>query len=54
MKKQGIGLHRCSTIYRLFNHSKDPNCILTPNGTLQTLKAIGAGEELTLNYHTPS
>jgi hypothetical protein len=52
LKKSGIGLHLCSTIYRLFNHAATPNCYLTKEGLLKTSKAIKAGEELTLNYNT--
>jgi hypothetical protein len=45
-----IGLHRCSTVYRLFNHSSSPNCALTSEGLVQTLRPVLAGEELTLDY----
>jgi hypothetical protein len=45
-----IGLHRCSTVYRLFNHSPRPNCILTRDGLIHTVRPVTAGEELTLDY----
>jgi hypothetical protein len=52
LKKAGIGLHLCSTIYRLFNHSSSPNCHLTTEGLIKTSRGIEAGEELTLNYNS--
>jgi hypothetical protein len=54
LKKSGIGLHLCSTIYRLFNHSKYANCHLSPDGLIKTSRDINAGEELTLNYSRQS
>lgn len=45
-----IGLHLCSTVYRLFNHSDAPNCRITKGGLIKTSKKLEAGEELTLNY----
>jgi len=46
-----IGLHLCSTVYRLFNHSSTPNCRLTSEGLIMTNRVIEAGEELTLDYN---
>ena len=45
-----IGLHLCSTVYRLFNHSESPNCRITKGGLVKTSKNLEAGEELTLDY----
>jgi hypothetical protein len=54
LKKKGIGLHLCSTIYRLFNHANNPNCYLDLQGLIKTCRTISAGEELTLDYnHRP-
>jgi hypothetical protein len=49
-RKAVIGIHRCSTIYRLLNNSKTPNCRLTTAGVVQTTRGVRAGEELTLDY----
>jgi hypothetical protein len=45
-----IGMHLCSTAYRLFNHSLQPNCRLTQKGLIKTNRFIEAGEELSLDY----
>jgi hypothetical protein len=50
LKHSGIGLHLCSTIYRLFNHNERPNCTLTSDGLIRTSRSIKAGEELSLDY----
>jgi len=48
-RRRGVGLHVCSTSYRLFNHSSNPNCRLTDKAVIRTLREVMAGEELTLN-----
>jgi hypothetical protein len=49
-RRRGVGLHVCSTSYRLFNHSTQPNCQLSDKGVIRTLRPVMAGEELTLDY----
>ena len=38
------------SLYQYLNHSKKPNVMLLEPGHYRTIRAIGAGEELTLDY----
>jgi len=47
---RGVGLHVCSSSYRLLNHADHPNGLLTESGIIRTVRPVRAGEELTLDY----